>query len=234
MPSAILATMARPETEELRRGMRAAEAALLEGAGTRDAWTKASVDYYLALHPDEVKWRRTGAEDGIPSVEQIRPRSVVADRAGKAVPGRGRIDPDPERHDDWSAHLGWFDETWSAVFTDAFRAAVAALKAGDPGGLEYGVRFLEADPWCFRSGYFKARLIPAIARFDLDELMRRRLARVVLAVVDDPRRRREIREYGTLARAAATPGLRGQLQKRAAAANPQIQFNARRILEKLG
>jgi hypothetical protein len=226
--------MSRPDIEELRRGMRAAEAALQEGAGTRDAWTKASVDYYLALHPDEMKWRRTGAEDGIPSVEQIRDRSVVADRAGKAVPRRGRIESDPESHDDWSARLGWFEETWSAVFTDAFRAAVAALKAGNSGGLEYGIRFLEADPWCFRSGYFKARLIPAIARFDLDASMRRRLARVVLAVVDDPRRRREIRVYGTLARVAATPDLRGQLQERATAADPQIQFNARQILEKLG
>jgi hypothetical protein len=169
----------------------------------------------------------------MPSVEHIRDRSLVADRAGKAVPRRGRVDPDPERHDEWSARLGWFNETWMAVFTDGFRAAVAALKAGDQSGLEYGVRFLEADPWCFRSGYMKARLIPAIARLDLDASIRQRLAHVVLAAVDDPRRRREIRQYGTLARVAATPDLRRQLGERAAAADPQIQFNARQVLERL-
>lgn len=184
--------------------------------------------------PDEARWQRRDAENGIPSVEQIRDRSAVADRAGKAVPRRGRIDPDPERRDEWSARLGWFEETWSAVFTDGFRATLAALKAGDPAGLEYAVRFLEADPWCFRSGYTKARLIPAIARFELQESMRQRLARVVLAVVDDPRRRREIRQYGTLARVAATADLRAQLVERAAATDPQIQFNARQVLERLG
>jgi hypothetical protein len=157
--------------------MRVAEAALDGGTGTRAAWTKASVDYYLAIHPDEARWRPTGAEEGIPSVEQIRERALVADRANKALRGTSRVDPDPERHDEWSARLGWFDETLSAVFTDEFLAAVAAVKGGDQAGLEYVVRFLEADPWCRRSGYMKASLIPAIARLELNELTRRRLAR---------------------------------------------------------
>jgi hypothetical protein len=233
-PDAILAAVTRRNVEELRTQMRAAEAALHRGAGTRAAWIKAFVAYYVALHPDEARWLRTDSEDSVPSVDEIRDRAMVADKARKAVPKGGRIDPDPERHDEWSARLGWFEETWSAVFTDGFRAALTGLKAGDPAGIEYAVRFLEADPWCFRSGYTKARLIPAIARFELDESMRQRLARVVLAVVDDPRRRREIREYGTLARVAATANLRAQLEERAAATDPQVQFNARQVLERLG
>jgi hypothetical protein len=226
--------VARTDIEELRRAMRVAEAALDGGTGTRAAWTKASVDYYLAIHPDEARWRPTGAEEGIPSVEQIRERALVADRANKALRGTSRVDPDPERHDEWSARLGWFDETLSAVFTDEFLAAVAAVKGGDQAGLEYVVRFLEADPWCRRSGYMKASLIPAIARLELNELTRRRLARVVLTVVDDPRHRREIRRYGALARAVATPGLRRSLEERAVSGDPQIQFNARQVLEVTG
>ena len=204
---------------------------------TRAAWIKASADYYLALHPDEAAWRRTGVDEGIPSVEEIRDRAAVADRAGKAVRRLGeeaRIDPDPERHDAWSAQVGWGEETWRAVFTEGFFAAAAALKAGDSNGLEYGVRFLEADPWCHRSGYWKARLIPKITQLDLDESVRQRLARVVLAVIDDPRRRREIAEYGKLARAVETAELRGLLERRVSADDPQVCFNARQVLEKLG
>jgi hypothetical protein len=218
--------------------MRAAEAALRRGQNsTRAAWIRASADYYLAIHPDEAAWRRTDAEQGIPSVDEIRDRAAVADRAGSAVRRLGRearIDPDPRRHDAWSAQVGWGEETLGAVFTEGFFAAAAALKAGDSNSLEYGVRFLEADPWCHRSGYWKARLIPKITRLDLDEAVRERLARVVLAVVDDPRRRREIAEYGKLARAVETAELRGQLEQRLAVGDPQVRFNARQVLERLG
>jgi hypothetical protein len=78
--------VARLDVDKLRKAMRAAEAALAGGAGTRAAWTKASVDYYTALHPAEAKWQRTGADDEIPSVEQILDRSVVCAVAGKGVP----------------------------------------------------------------------------------------------------------------------------------------------------
>jgi hypothetical protein len=226
--------MARIDKEALRTAMRGAEAALYGGTGTRATWTKASVDYYVAIHPDEARWRPTGPSGGIPSVEQIRERALVAERANKALRGTSRIDPDPERHDEWSARLGWFDENLSAVYTDEFVAAVAAVKAGDQSALEYVVRFLEADPWCFRSGYMKASLIPAIARLDLNEQMRRRLASVVLTVVDDRRRRREIRRYGALARAVVNPDFRRRLEERAASEDPQVQFNARQVLEGLG
>ena len=197
----------------------------------RAAWTKASVDYYLALHPADAKWRRIDPVDEIPSVEAIRERSEVADRANKAIPSWGRIDPRPGRRETWSAQLAWAEETWSEVFTDRFRAAEGALKAGDRAGLEYCVRFLEADPWCLGSGYTKGRLIPAIVQFELHEAMRERIRRVILAVVDDTRRRREIRRYGQLARAVDSADLRTQLEHRTADAQPQVRYNANNVLE---
>jgi hypothetical protein len=200
---------------------------------TRADWVKAGADYYVAIHPDEAKWRPSGTDEGLPSVDEIRDRAAVADRANKAIPFDGRITSDQERHEFWMAQVPWAEVTHGAVFTDGFRRAVAAIKAGDPSGLEYGVRFLEADPWCFRSGYTKAQLIPAIAQFQLDESMRGRLRAVVIAVVDDPRRRREIRYYGKLARAVATADLRAQLDKRTTATDPQVRFNADRVLKGL-
>ena len=200
----------------------------------RVAWSEASADYYLGLHPEDAGWRRTDPADGIPSVEEIRTRSEVADRAHRAIPHLGRIDPRPGHHDAWSAQLGWAHETWREVFTDRFSAAESAVKAGDESGLEYCIRFLEADPWCFGSGYAKARLIPAIRKFDLDGPTRERLRRVVLAVVDDTRRRREIPRYGQLARAVDSPDLRVQLEHRTAAIDPQVRYNANTVLMILG
>jgi hypothetical protein len=154
----------------------------------------------------------------------------VADRAHKGIPRSGRIDPDPERRDIWAAQLGWWEETWRGVFTDAFWAAHSALKAGDQSGLEYGVRFLEADPWCFRSGYVKPTLIFPISRLELDEPTRERLRRVVLAIADDPRRRREIRHYGRLAFAVGDGELRAALEERTRSDEPQVRYNASRIV----
>jgi hypothetical protein len=226
----------RDDVQELRNAMRAAEVAMDKDPSrrTRDVGDKASADYYVALHPHESKWRWAGVEEGIPSVEELRQRAAVADRASKGIPKGGRLDPDPDRHDEWSAQLGWFREMQSAVFTEGFLAAVAALKAGDRSGLEYGLRFLEADPWCFRSGYMKSKLITMVARLELDDSIRQRLARVVLAIVDDPRPRREIRRYGTLARAVDSDELQEQLEERAAAAGAQVRFNARQVLDRLG
>jgi hypothetical protein len=215
--------------------MRSAEAALDRdpSGATREAWHKASVDYYIALHPDDTKWRLAGVAEGIPSIHELRRRAAVADRAHKAISKTGRLDPDRDRHDEWSANVAWFYETQSAVFTDRFLAAFGALKARDRSGLEYGLWVLEADPWCFRSGYIKQDLIRFIARIDLDDLMRQRVADIVLAVLDDRRPRRGIRRYRTLAWAADSAELREQLEQRASASDPQVRFNARQVLDRL-
>ncbi len=232
-----MARRAGSKIHRLRDAMHRASESLDRDPGDsvlRAAWSKASADYYLALHPDDARWRRTEPSDDIPSVEEIRERSLVADAAHKAIPSWGRIDPRPGHRDAWSAQLAWALETWGEVFTDRFRAAEAAIKAGDRDGLEYCVRFLEADPWCHGSGYVKEGLIPAITKLELDGPTRGRLARVVLTVVDDTRPRREIRRYGNLARSVASTDLRAQLEGRLTHVDRQVRYNATRVLEALG
>jgi NAD(P)H-hydrate repair Nnr-like enzyme with NAD(P)H-hydrate dehydratase domain len=95
------------------------------------------------------------------------------------------------------------------------------------------LRFLEADPWCFRSGYVKADLVRAAIRLDLTEAEKDRLRRVVLLVVDDPVLRRELRPYARLAVAVAGPGLVEGLEARSSVESPVIRSNARWILDAL-
>ncbi len=218
--------------DNLRNAMRSLRDRLSVEPSVRSAWIEASADYYMALHPEEASWRhRDQGDAGIPTVREIQDRAAVADRAWKARPPTGRIDPDPEQRDLWSTQVGWAQEALALVFSDAFWAAESALKAGDSSGLEYGIRFLEADPVCYRAGRTKGRLIFPITRCQLDKRMLERLRSVVLAVVDDPRRRRELRHYGRLAYAVGTANLRHELGQRTLDSDPQVRFNARTVLE---
>ena len=197
----------------------------------RMTWLKAAADYYLALHPEDAKWRHAPSK-GIPSVQEIQERAAIFDAARKAVPRHGRIDPDPERRDAWSAQVGWSYETMHAVYTEAFSKAFTTLVNGDPGGFEYCLRFLEADPLCFNANRTKAKLCYPVASARLEEFHRARIRRVILTVVDDPRRRRGLRHYGRLAWAVGTPSLEAELTERASTfTDRQVRYNARCVLE---
>ena len=109
-------------------------------------------------------------------------------------------------------------ETWSAAVgteraDEAERAhrAVMDLEAlvddtvervrhGAPHGVDDALTFLEADPWCFRSGYAKERLLRSLGTVEFTEAQRRRGAAVVRSYVLGPDRR-EFRPVGRLVRA---------------------------------
>ena len=86
-------------------------------------------------------------------------------------------------------------ESWSRA-ADAFKAALAAfyepleqaaaaLRDSDT-ELETALRFLEVDPWCFRSGYMKQKLLRRVARWARTSGDRVRLQGVVLLRVRNP------------------------------------------------
>ena len=43
------------------------------------------------------------------------------------------------------------------------------LEAGDPEAIEMAVRYLEADPWYFRSGYYKADMLRFLRKHPLSD-----------------------------------------------------------------
>ena len=99
----------------------------------------------------------------------------------------------------------------SALYSPDLEAIVERLRSGDPSAVEPAVVFLEADPWCFRSGYLKENLMRYLARIPLADEMKERLRHVIAAVVvRGPRR--ELSMTRRLARAVASPGLVSSLQ----------------------
>lgn len=77
------------------------------------------------------------------------------------------------------------------------------LRAGDPSTVEDAIVFLETDPWFFRAGYLKERVISALKRAPLPGAPRERLRHVILEVCRG-KNRREFRYYCRLAVAVWT------------------------------
>lgn len=60
---------------------------------------------------------------------------------------------------------------------------ISSVVSVDGGDRETAIAFLEANPWCFRSGYIKEKLVRALKRADLTERQCQRLRYVLLAVL---------------------------------------------------
>lgn len=87
------------------------------------------------------------------------------------------------------------------------------------------LRYLEADPYFFHSGFIAADCIRYLKRFPLTENQKARLQRVVLHAVDS-RDRREFRDFCRLARAVDAPELRAALRERLTYLDPNVRRRA--------
>ena len=94
------------------------------------------------------------------------------------------------------------------------------MRAGDRETIEDALLFLEIDPWFFRSGYLKERVIRHLKSAQLSDGDKARLRDVVFAVAIG-RNRREWSDYCRLALRVWTPAweeqLRAQKRERGAA-----------------
>ncbi|CAJ61018.1 MULTISPECIES: hypothetical protein [Frankia] len=109
----------------------------------------------------------------------------------------------------WEQKAGLFKASVRDYYAP-FEAAAAALRAGAPTELETAVLFLEADPWCFRSGYMKSKLMSRIANSVDIEAYRSRLQNIVVCLVRNPQPRL-LRPTVRLAAAVWDENLQGQL-----------------------
>ena len=115
-----------------------------------------------------------------------------------------------QRSESKEAWQAWKDATseWhqqryptDRLWTDTF---LRLLRTSDRAAIEDAVLYLEVDPWYFRSGYLKERLIRGLKAASLSEKDRLRLRHVVWNVVRG-RNRRELRRYCSLALRVLTP-----------------------------
>ena len=164
----------------------------------------------------------------IPTIEEIDQLAELVRHAMDDVPRVWRIASRGQSRVAYAAQVAWFHETLNALYRP-FWIAYQSLRRGDRSVIEPLVRFLEADPFCFRSGYLKERFIDAITQIDLGHEQRARLTTALLDVLDKPARR-EFRHYVRLARYLDSPELRETLEGVQAAGGSGSR-HARWILE---
>jgi hypothetical protein len=113
----------------------------------------------------------------------------------------------------WQAACWRFREARDRLaFPGGLTRGMVRLAEGDPTSIETSIRFLEADPWFFRSGYIKADIIRHLRRVPLSPAQIARLRRVILARVAS-RDTREFRWYCRLARLVADPDFRQEIER---------------------
>jgi hypothetical protein len=82
---------------------------------------------------------------------------------------------------DWQEAARAFHQSYEMLaFPGGITREFELLKAGDPQAIEMAVRFLEADPWYFRSGYHKADLLKLLRKHVLTDNQCARLRNVIL------------------------------------------------------
>jgi hypothetical protein len=107
---------------------------------------------------------------------------------------------DKESFEAWKQACQEFHSSFDRLaFPGGLSRALTLLAEKDDEIIEQSVRFLEHDPFFFRSGYIKADILRHLRNCPLSEDQKRRLQEVIIAKIYDTARR-EFRWYCRLAR----------------------------------
>ena len=109
---------------------------------------------------------------------------------------------------------------------------IKRLKNGDLEAIELAVRYLEVNPWYFRSGYHKADFLRLLKRQPLTDGQCARLRKIILDRVRG-RPVREMRGYGHLAPRINNPQFEEDLAAIKESSNRQASNNAAFVLQLL-
>lgn len=143
-----------------------------------------------------------------------------------------RRDSDEEAFAAWERRAAEFRAACELMYPQVFWEDVRRLADGDPRAVEPALIFLEADPWCFRSGYAKETVVRLLRRHRLTLPQGERLDGVLLHVVEVGDRR-EFALYCQLAAVNATPTLRDGLKHRLFDDRPGVSRRALVMLTSL-
>ena len=89
---------------------------------------------------------------------------------------------------------------------------LAALSAGDTEAKESAIKYLEFDPYYYRSGYIKSKLLVRLKHIKLTASEIKRLQKVVCNTILSPLPKSEFKYYARLLKNVGTPEFRKELQ----------------------
>lgn len=141
---------------------------------------------------------------------------------------------DKEHLQAWKSACQEFHSSFDRLaFPGGLNRALILLAKKDAEIIEQSVRFLEIDPFFFRSGYIKADIIRQLRNCQLTNDQKHRLREVIIARIHD-KTRREFRWYARLARSVTSPEFEQRLVELSAPENLElISRQARWVLAQL-
>jgi hypothetical protein len=193
-------------------------------------WEAACIDYWVLKNPDLAPFRGMDAAR-LPAVtEMVRLAGLVRESL-VGVPREWQRLKDGKERAKYRAQVAWFHEASRSLYGPV-GTALRDLRRGDTSRIEVLIRFLEADPFCHRSGYVKADVINSLTRLELDRSQRDRLRAVLFEAVKKPALR-EFRKYIRLARYLDDTALRSDLATLAQSSSEPGARNASWVLRGL-
>jgi hypothetical protein len=131
----------------------------------------------------------------------------------------------------WQPLRGWLSD-W-----DLEHEVVALRRAADAGDSEAvwaAIAFLDADPYLFRSGYAKRRLLKSLLKAPLSAEQRETLIGIAERLIaDGPRGVGYFREFASLIGAIATTGTEDAVEAQTSSPNPRVAARAMLVLQKI-
>lgn len=121
----------------------------------------------------------------------------------------------------------------SLAFPGRLGQAMSLLAKNDLTTLEAAVRFLEANPWFFRSGYLKVEMIRHLRQAPLTPEQRIRLQQVIIARIEEMDTPREFRWYCRLAPYVSDSTFEQQVAHRAKSSASMVSKHAQWVLSQL-
>ncbi len=136
-----------------------------------------------------------------------------------------RRDESADAYRRWTQAAESFHDAWHFMYPFEFLQRIRRLRAPSAEDVDEALTFLEADPWCFRSGYVKEDILRRVQRVPFAKEHEDRLRNVLVHAVDVGNRR-EFKWYCRLARRLDNPELRKALLERLASTDPGVRRRA--------
>ena len=112
---------------------------------------------------------------------------------------------------DWKEFSGFgYPETKFYFFEN--QTFLTALSSGETDAKESAIKFLEFDPYYYRSGYIKSKLLVRLKQLKLNASEIKRLQKVVCNAILSPLPKSEFKYYARLLKNIGTPEFRAKLQ----------------------
>ena len=108
----------------------------------------------------------------------------------------------------WKDFSGFGLEKFYIFENDRF---LAALAAGETEARACAVTFLEFDPYYYRSGYMKGKLLVRLKHLALTASEQNRLQKIVCHAILSPRPKSEFKDYARLLKNIGTPEFRQEI-----------------------